>query len=63
MRLVAHSSLTGTEITVKYTQQVLANFIAAEARNVTVDPLQRTPSQRFCTKEAKNRASGYDCGH
>jgi chromosomal replication initiator protein len=29
VRLMAHSSVTGTEITLKYTQQVLANFIKA----------------------------------
>jgi len=55
VRLVAHSSLTGTEITLKYTQQVLANFIAAEARKVTVDPLQKLLSQPFGAKVAKIR--------
>ncbi len=53
VRLMAHSSLTDTQITLKYTQQVLANFIAAEAHNVTVDPLQKLLSQPFGTKEAK----------
>ena len=50
--LMAHSSVTGTEITLKYTQQVLANFIAAEARKVAVDPLQKLPLP-LGTKEAK----------
>ena len=45
VRLKAHSSLTGTAITLKYTQQVLANFIAAEASKVAVDPLQELLSQ------------------
>jgi chromosomal replication initiation ATPase DnaA len=52
-RLMAHSSFTGTQITLKYTQQVLANFIAAEAQNVDVDPLQKLLSQPFGNKEAK----------
>jgi hypothetical protein len=54
VRLMAHSSVTGTEITLKYTQQVLANFIAAEARKVAVDPLQKL-SLPLSTKEAKIR--------
>jgi hypothetical protein len=52
IRLMAHSSVSGTEITLKYTQQVLANFIAAEARKVAVDPLQKLPLP-LGTKEAK----------
>jgi hypothetical protein len=55
IRLMAHSSVTATEITLKYTRQVLANFIAAEARKVTVDPLRKVPSQPFGTKEAEIR--------
>ncbi len=55
VRLMAHSSVTGTEITLKYTQQVLANLIAAEARKVTVDPLQKLLSQPFGTKVAKSK--------
>jgi hypothetical protein len=45
VRLIAYSAVTGTEITLKYTQQVLANFIAAEARKVAIDPLQKLLSQ------------------
>jgi hypothetical protein len=55
VRLMAHSSVTGTEITLKYTQLVLANLIAAEARKVAFDPLQKLLSQPFGTKEAKVR--------
>ena len=55
MRLMAHFSLSGTEITLKFTQQVLANFIAAEARKVIVDPLQKLPPGQRGTKEAKIR--------
>jgi hypothetical protein len=55
VRLMAHSSVTGTEITLKYTQQVLANFIKAQARKVTVDPLQQLPSLPLGSKEAQIR--------
>ena len=55
VRLMAHSSVTGTEITLKYTHQVLATFIAAEARKVAVDPLQQLLSPPLGTKEAKIR--------
>jgi hypothetical protein len=57
IRLMAHSSVTGTEITLKYTQRVLANFIAAEARRVAVDPLQKL-SLPLGTKEAKIERDG-----
>jgi Bacterial dnaA protein len=55
VRVMAHSSVTGTEITLKYTQQLLANFIAAEARKVAVDPLQHLLSPPLGAKEAKIR--------
>jgi chromosomal replication initiator protein len=53
IRLVAHSSLAGTQITLKYTQRVLANLIAAGARKAAVNPLQKLLSPLFGTKEAK----------
>jgi Bacterial dnaA protein len=55
IRLMAHSSVTGTQITLAYTQQVLRNFIAAEAGKFIADPLQKRPSQAFGAKEAKTR--------
>jgi chromosomal replication initiation ATPase DnaA len=55
IRLMAHSSLTGTEITLTYTQQVLKNFIAAQAGKIMVDPLQKMPPEQRGTKEAKIR--------
>src|SRR5437764_15301687 len=36
IRLVAHSSLIGAEITLPYAQQVLKNFIDSQARKVTI---------------------------
>jgi hypothetical protein len=61
VRLMTHSWVTGTEITLQYTQHVLANFIAAEARKQAVepiDPLRKLPSlgsrtRGFGTKEAR----------
>ncbi|MGA8503435.1 MAG: DnaA/Hda family protein [Candidatus Sulfotelmatobacter sp.] len=65
-RLMAHSSLTRTQITLQYTQHVLADFIAAEARKVGVDPPQELSSLGsgkkgsgtggFGTKQAKIRS-------
>jgi|HubBroStandDraft_3_1064219.scaffolds.fasta_scaffold25154_3 hypothetical protein len=62
LRLMTHSSVTGAEITLQYTQHVLANFIAAEARKAGVDPLQRFPSlgsgtRGLGTKEARVKGS------
>jgi hypothetical protein len=51
IRLIAHSSLTGTEITLNYTRQVLKNFIDAQAREV--NPLQKLISQQPSAKETK----------
>ena len=51
IRLIAHSSLTGTEITLNYTRQVLKNFIDAQAREV--NPLQKLNSQQPGAKETK----------
>ena len=53
--VLTHSSVTGIEITLKYTQQVLARFIAAEARKVDVDLPQKRLSLPLGTKEAKIR--------
>ncbi len=60
MRLMAHSVMKGTQITLAYTQQVLRDFIAAEARKRVVDFLQELPplvsgTRRFGTKEATIR--------
>jgi hypothetical protein len=55
IRLLAHSSLTGTEITLTYTQRVLKGCIDAQTRTVAVDRLEELPSQQFGSKEAKIR--------
>ena len=42
IRLVAHSSLIGAEITLPYAQQVLKNFIDSQARKVTIESVSYT---------------------
>jgi chromosomal replication initiator protein len=47
IRLVAHSSLIGAEITLSYTQQVLKNFIDSQARKVTIESIQKSVAEQF----------------
>src|SRR5271167_3711524 len=47
IRLVAHSSLIGAEITPPYTQQVLKNFIDSQARKVTIESIQKAVAEQF----------------
>ncbi|MGD0137155.1 MAG: chromosomal replication initiator protein DnaA [Bryobacteraceae bacterium] len=47
IRLVAHSSLVGAEITLPYAQQVLKNFIDSQARKVTIESIQKTVAEQF----------------
>jgi hypothetical protein len=39
--VIAHSSLTGTDITLIYAKKILKNFIGHPARTATVDPFQK----------------------
>src|SRR3974390_3358269 len=47
IRLVAHSSLIGAEISLQYTQQVLKNFIDSQARKVTIESIQKAVAEQF----------------
>jgi len=47
IRLVAHSSLIGAEITLPYAQQVLKNFIDSQARKVTIESIQKATAEQF----------------
>ena len=47
IRLVAHSSLTGGEITQSYAQQVLKNFIDSQARKVNIEQIQKAVAEQF----------------
>ena len=46
-RLVAHSSLTGGEITQSYAQQVLKNFIDSQARKINIEQIQKAVAEQF----------------
>jgi chromosomal replication initiator protein len=47
IRLVAHSSLIGTQISLSYAQQVLKNFIDSQARKVTIEAIQKAVAEQF----------------
>ncbi len=47
IRLVAHSSLIGAEITLTYAQSVLKNFIDSQARRVTIESIQKMVAEQF----------------
>jgi chromosomal replication initiator protein len=47
IRLVAHSSLIGTAITLPYAQQVLKQFIDSQARKVTIEAIQKAVAEQF----------------
>ncbi len=47
IRLLAHSSLTGSEISVELAEQVLSNILSHEVKRVTVDRIQREVGQEF----------------
>jgi chromosomal replication initiator protein len=47
IRLVAHSSLIGTQISLPYAQQVLKNFIDSQARKVTIEAIQKAVAEQF----------------
>ncbi len=47
IRLTAHASLIGSEITLPYAQQVLKNFIDSQARKVTIESIQKAAAEQF----------------
>jgi chromosomal replication initiator protein len=56
IRLVAHSSLIGAEITLPYAQQVLKNFIDSQARKITIESIQKTVAEQFGLRLAEIKA-------
>src|SRR5438270_9432676 len=56
IRLIAYSSLTGTEINIQTVQQVLKNFIEAQSRKATIDSIQKPVSQQFGLRVPENKA-------
>jgi hypothetical protein len=55
IRLLAHSSMSGTEITLAYTQRVLGGGIGKQARKATIDPPQKLFSEQIGTRQATSR--------
>jgi len=55
LRLMAHSSLSGTAITLTYTQRVLKHFIDAQAHKALLDSFSKMPPEQRGTIEAKIR--------
>src|SRR5215471_16318121 len=47
IRLVAHSSLTGAEVTLSTAQQVLKNFIDSQARKISIESIQKAVAEQF----------------
>src|SRR5512142_982451 len=47
IRLIAYSSLIGTDINLSYAQQVLKNFIDSQARKVTIESIQKVVAEQF----------------
>jgi len=47
IRLIAHSSLIGQEITLPYAQQVLKNFIDSQSRKVSIEAIQKAVAEQF----------------
>jgi hypothetical protein len=52
-RVIAYSSLAGTEISLAFTQRVLKSFIDEQGREVALDSLPELTSPPFGTKKAK----------
>ncbi|MFN2433080.1 MAG: chromosomal replication initiator protein DnaA [Gemmatimonadota bacterium] len=47
IRLLAHSSLTGSEISVELAEQVLSNILSHEVKRVTIERIQREVGAEF----------------
>ena len=56
IRLIAHSSLIGQEISLPYAQQVLKNFIDSQQRKVTIDSIQKAVAEQFGLRLAEIKA-------
>jgi chromosomal replication initiator protein len=56
IRLIAHSSLIGAQISLPYTQQVLKNFIDSQARKVTIEAIQKAVAEQFGLRLAEIKA-------
>src|SRR5947207_1423551 len=51
VKLIAYSSLTGTQINMQMAQQVLRHLVHAQDRKVTIDGIQKAVAERFDIKQ------------
>jgi chromosomal replication initiator protein len=56
VRLVAHSSLGGYEISLPYAQQVLKNFIDSQVKKITIEAIQKMVADQFAMRTAEIKA-------
>ena len=53
VKLIAYSSLTGTQIHLQMAQQVLKHLVHVQDRKVTIDSIQRAVAERFQMKQSQ----------
>ncbi|MGD1021390.1 MAG: hypothetical protein ABR880_01325 [Candidatus Sulfotelmatobacter sp.] len=58
-QLIAFSLLTGTEMTLPYTQQLLKSFVDSQEHRVSIDSLPRLFSECTGRKETKTRSQAW----
>ncbi len=60
LRLVAHASMTGSDINLAYAQQTLKNLIDAQVKKITIEAIQKMVAEQFGMRvteiKAKNNA-------
>lgn len=56
IRLIAYCSLTGVEVTLATTQQVLKNFIEAQTKKITIDSIQKSVAEQFGLRVVEMKA-------
>src|SRR3546814_16963061 len=59
--LVAYASLTGRQIDLEFAQGMLADFVRANARRITIDEIQKLTAQHFQIR-SEERSVGKGCG-
>src|SRR3546814_15178284 len=55
-KLVAYASLTGRQIDLEFAQGMLADFVRANARRITIDEIQKLTAQPFQIDQSEMRS-------
>lgn len=55
-KLVAYASLTGRQIDLEFAQGMLADFVRANARRITIDEIQKLTAQHFQIDQSEMRS-------